>query len=195
MLTDEMKELMDAAVLSPAFRKDGAIVFHTASKKDAEWLYSEFEPIAQERELEATGKHGVHRNFYLELDESDDHSLKDEDAYSWNTREIYRVRITPIDMFNQRVLQWGSCDGSPTDYTFTPRIAKVLYLTGAHENAGINAPYIEMEVDGVDTVSASLEEKNIPFVEVGGLYRFEEKPSTKFRAFAGVELPEVTEDV
>lgn len=191
MLTDIQKQLMDAAILSPAFRQDGAIAFHTASKEDAEWLYSKFEPVAEERELVETDKHGVHREFYLELNESDEHSLADEDAYSWNTRKIYRVEITPTNMFDQRVLQWGSCDGQPSDYQFTPLIAKILYFTGAHENAGTNAPYIELEVDGVDTVSDSLEEKDIPFVEVGGLYRFEEKPSTKFRAFAKVDMPEV----
>lgn len=192
---DSHKEIVDGLYLCAGATSSEHVILYTADKSDAEWLYAAVEPVAAEREMEKMDNKGLHREYYLELAQSDEHSLDDEDAFNWNTRPVYQVVIEPTDYCIQRLNHWfdGSERVVPRDFTFTPLIAEIIYRAGAHEVAGRDAPQIEF--DAVDTVALedALDELGIDSIHVGDLWHLDEEASARFRAYAGIERPEVVD--
>jgi len=167
-------------------------VLHTASKFDAQWLYSVVNQVAQDdsRTYEETDDEGLHRTYYLELAESDEHSLDDEDAFSWNTRPVYRVTFVPSTDFQRRMIEWMEREPqAPTDFQMTPTIAKIIYYAGSHEMKGSDGPYLEFDAEGVNKLDAELKNLDIESVNAGDLWRLDEENSARFREYAGIDAP------
>lgn len=195
---DIEKQLSDAVIVCAGRAGSKKVVLHTASKIDAEFLYSSVDPIAKEREIQKTEHQGLHREYYLELAESDNHSLDDEDQFSWNTRPVWQVRFTPTEFLHQRMLHWANQDRSkkaPTDFKMTPLIAEFIYRAGAHEMSGEDGEaYVEFDAEDSQKLEAELQNLDIQTTNVGDLWRMDAENSAKFRAYAGVPAPRTQVD-
>jgi len=191
---DIEQQLSDGIIVCAGYVSNDKAILHTASKFDAQWLYSAVNQIAVDgtRSYEETDEEGLHRTYYLELAESDEHSLEDEEAFSWNTRAVYRVTFEPTDEFKSRMFKWADKNLShkaPTDFKMTPTIAKIIYYAGSHEMAGSDGPYLEFDAVDSQKLDAELQNLDIQSTNVGELWRLDEENSARFRAYAGIDAP------
>lgn len=196
---DMEKQLSDAVIVSAGMASGDTVIFHTASKMDAEFLYSAVDTVAVDREIRKTGQDGLHREYYLELAESDEHSLDSEDEFEWNTRPVWQVKFTPTEFCHQRMLNWADENTSikaPHDFRMTPTIAEVIYRAGAHELCGGDGePYIEFDAANVSKLDAELKNLDIETTSVGSLWRLDPENSAKFRAYAGLPVPSTADAI
>lgn len=191
---DLQKQMSDAVIVCAGMVSGNRVVLHTASKRDAEFLYTAVDTVAvsDSRTIEQTDADGIHREYYLELADSDEHSLQDEDDFSWNTRKVWQVTFEPTEYLQQRMMHWADENHSykaPRDFKMTPLIAKVIYYAGAHEMAGLDAPYVEFDAVDVSKLDAELKNLDIESINVGELWRLDEENSARFREYADIPEP------
>jgi len=193
---DIRKELSDGIIVCSGYNSNETVVIHTASKVDAEWIYNKVEPISEDRDIRKTGDFGLHRNYYLELAASDEHSLEDESEFGWNTKPVWMVTFRPSEYVQQRYINWMDETQSikaPHDFKITPTIGELIYRAGAHEMSGIDdEPYIEFDATDLQKLDAELQNIGIRSINVGDLWRLDVENSEKFRDYIGVEKPTVT---
>lgn len=189
------QQVSDAIILSAGIASTDSVTINTASKLDAEFIYSAVDTVAVERNIFKTDSQGIHREYYLELAESDTHSIEDEDIFEWNTRPIWQVRFIPTEYCVQRMMNWTDAQTSkkaPRDFTMTPLIAKLLYKSGSHEmSAGDGETYIEFEAFGSQKLQAELQNCDIQTTNVGNMWRVDIENSKKFRQYADVAEPNI----
>jgi hypothetical protein len=187
------KKLCDAVIVCAGYASSDNVVLHTASKKDAQWLYAAVSDISETRNIDETDEQGLHREYYLDLAESDEHALGNTDEFEWNTRPVYRVSFIPTDFCHQRMLNWADENKSlkaPTDFKLTPMIAEMVYRAGAHEMKGQDGEvYIEFDAQDSQKLQADLQNEGIHTTNVGELWRMDADNSEKFREYAGIEHP------
>lgn len=187
------REICDGVIVAAGYSGSDNVVFHTASQKDAQWLYSAVKPIAETRNIDETGEMGLHRNYYLELAESDDHSLDDgEDEFEWNTRPVHRVTFIPTKFCHKRMLDWvdnNMLKKAPTDFTMTPAIAEMIYRAGAFLMYSGDGIYMEFDAENSQKLDAEFQNQNIHTTNVGELYRCDVENTEKFAEYAGIDLP------
>jgi len=190
---DEHKQVSDAIIASAGFITKDVVRLYTTNKQDAEYLYNVVGSISADRDLTRMDENGIHREYYLQLAESDEHSIEDEDAFEWNTRPVWEVTFEPTDYFRQRALNWADEDQNmraPRDFKATPLVCRIIYYAGAHEMAGGDGPYIEFEAKDLQKLDAELQNQDIHSANVDSLWRLDSDNSEKFRDYADIPEPD-----
>jgi len=195
MFSDEERSLVDAAVLTSARLSKKRVVFYLTNRQDAEWIYTQYDELGTQRKLEQTEYSAVGREHYIELSESDEHSLSDEDAYSWNEEPVWMVSFTPTEKFLKRAHIWYNNESIisnvPRDFEITQTIAEIIYRIRVHEMKGdCGYPILEFELEALDELEDNFESKNMVPTRVKRLFRLDAEDSAIFRTLVGVDAPE-----
>lgn len=200
MISSEQKSLVDAAVLTSSALSKSRVVFHVTNKPDAEWLYSQYEPLTVERQIHKTGNMDVGREHYIDLRKSEEHSLSDENPYEWNEKPVWLLVFTPNENFLKRATKWYNDEmlsNIPEDFEVDSIVAEVIYRTQVHEMCGEDeVPIIEFELNSLDKLLYYFGEAGMKPVEVNGLFQLDGEDSAILRTLAGKNAPtmEVDED-
>jgi len=189
--TQEKKQMVDGVIVSAGYFDSKTVILHTATKSDAEWLYSAVGNICRERELEETDEYGLHRNYYVELAESDEHSIdSDGDEFEWNTRPVYRVTFEPTDFCHQRMNNWND-NGvikAPRDFTLTPEIGEMIVRAGSHTLPSDDGKYVEFYAENLQKLEAEFQNLDINTISVDDLWRIPPAEMDTFENFIGMGI-------
>jgi len=183
-------EVADGIIISAANIGEDVCTIYVAGKVDAEYLYHEVDCIAEERSIESLNELGRGTDYYLDLADSEYDIGEQPD--DWNLTGVYQVSFEANDKYKQRLKQWHDENGNvsrPRDFELTEIVANTLYKVGAHEQAGEEAPYIELIATGGEFLEAAFEEEDIDVEHVNNMWRISEESSAIFRRLADIEQP------
>lgn len=193
MLSERQEQLADGLMLAGADVNTSHVSIQLTGKDDAEWLYREIEPLANERELSQTGDRYLGREFYLELVESPLHELNDEDDFEWNHTTVWEVNFVPTGATLQYLARWYKTNRLPEipdGFALMPLVGKVLYKVRAFEMYGDEELFIEFEsYQFNENLQSYFERLGINVEQVQDLYRIPADDAQVFREHIGVKHP------
>lgn len=192
MLTERDKRVLDGLLLSGARVSSTTVTLRLTDKEDAEWLYGQLDSVSHERHIDTADGRWLHREWYLELDDSPRYSLDNEDDFNWNRSTIHILEVQPTNQALQHIARWfqdGHLPTVPDDFVLRPMTGKVLYRARCFELPGEQAPYIEFRTHDFDDIGACFERIGVDIKQVNGMYRLSEEDSEIFRTHCGIDSP------